>query len=292
MKFNFKEAIDSFTKFTDEHKSDIATGAGLALLVGGTVVAVIAAVKTTHAVAEAKEEKLAEIASDMEEYENLTIEEQQEYDAIINDPLPFLEVLKLKWPWWTITILLEALGIFCIIFSDKQQAKTIASLTTKVSTLAFQAAEAADYKDAAKEILGDKKEKEIDTAATKRNAKRRGSMPDDNLPSYGTGIQRYQEWYSGQKFWADPPYIDDCVNQLNHRFNVAQEKQIATVPLYEWFDILNLSNTPGCGDELEFDLSNGLVDLEMYGRNSYVDNDGLSTIILKFTSRQRPQMKE
>lgn len=292
MKFNFKEAIDSFTKFTDEHKSDIATGAGLALLVGGTVVAVIAAVKTTHAIAEAKEEKLAEIASDMEEYENLTIEEQQEYDAIINNPLPFLEVLKLKWPWWTITILLEALGIFCIIFSDKQQAKTIASLTTKVSTLAFQAAEAADYKDAAKEILGDKKEKEIDAAATKKNAKRRGTSLSTDIPRYGTGIQRYQEWYSGQKFWADPTYIDDCVNQFNDALLVARDKQIETVPLYEWFEILNLSNLPGCGSDLEFDVTNGLVDLEMYGKNSYIDEDGLSTIILKFTSRQSPKMKE
>ena len=293
MKFNFKEMIDTFTKFTDDHKSEIATGAGLALLVGGTVVAVVAAVKTTHAVAEAKEEKLSEIAADKEEYENLTAEEQQEYDDIIDRPLPFIEVLKLKWPWWTVATLMEIAGVVLVIFSKKEDAKKIASLTAKVSALAFKAVEASDYKEAAKEILGEKKEKEIDEAAAKKNVKRRTTdIPDRDLPHYGTAVQRYQEWYSGQKFWADPNYIEECKNQFNERLNEAREKEQESVPLYEWFDILCLSNLPGCGDELKFDVANGLAELEMYGSNSYIDDDGLSTIILRFTRRQRPTMDE
>lgn len=291
MKFNFKEMIDTFTKFTDDHKSEIATGAGLALLVGGTVVAVVAAVKTTHAVAEAKEEKLSEIAADKEEYEDLTAEEQQEYDDIIDRPLPFIEVLKLKWPWWTVATIMEIVGTALVIFSKKEDAKKIASLTAKVSALAFKAVEASDYKEAAKEILGEKKEKEIDEAAAKKNVKRR-SFADTDIPRYGNATQRYQEWYSGQKFWADPDYIKECRNLFNERMNEARDRCEESVPLYEWFDILGLSNTPGCGNDLKFDVANGITELEMYGSNSYIDEDGLATIILKFTRRNRPTMDE
>ena len=291
MKLNIKDAFDTFTQFTDEHKSDIATGTGIALMIGGTVVAVIAAVKTVNAIAEAKEEKLTAIAADAEEYENLTEEEQAEYDAIIENPLPFIEIIKLKWPWWALTTVLEIAGASLVIFSDLKQASVIADLSSKVGALAFKAAEGADYKEAAKELLGDKKAKEIDEAATKKNVKRRTTdIPDKDLPRFGTAVQRYQEWYSGQKFWADPNYIEECKNQFNERLNVARERGDESVPLYEWFDILCLSNLPGCGDDLQFDVANGLADLEMYGSNSYIDDDGLSTIILRFTRRQRPTM--
>lgn len=284
MKFSFKEVFDTIGQFTNEHKPELATGAGLILMFGGTAAAVYATVKSITAIADRKEDKLALIAPDDETYDDLTAEEAQEYDAILDNPLPLKETVEVCWKWWILPAGLLAAGTGCILYSDHEQAKRIGSLMAKASVLAFKAAEAKDYKEAAKELLGEDKEKEIQDRATIRNAQRRGNSLD-NLPVYGDNPmkQRYQEYYSGQKFWADPQYIDDCINELNMAIVMANKNEEYTIKLYTWFDILGLRNTPGCGEELEI-ITNDIIHLGLYGDSSYVDSDGAATIILKFPS--------
>ena len=192
MKFSFKEAFDTIGQFTNEHKPELATGAGLILMFGGTAAAVYATVKSITAIADRKEDKLALIAPDDETYDNLTAEEVQEYDAILDNPLPLKETVEVCWKWWILPAGLLAAGTGCVLYSDHEQAKRIGSLMAKASVLAFKAAEAKDYKEAAKELLGEDKEKEIQDRATIRSAQRRGNSLD-NLPVYGDSPmkQRY-----------------------------------------------------------------------------------------------------
>ena len=283
MKLNFKEMFDSVSKFTNEHSPEIATGVGIACMFGATATAVVVTVKTMNMLAAKKEEKLAEICPSGN-FEDLDAEEQQEYDHVLLAKPTLKDAAKVGWKWWLLPSSLLAAGTGCILYSDREQAKRISSLMAKVGVLAFKAAEAKDYKEAAKEILGEEKEKEIDDAAVKKNAKRRSTYDykNDNLPRFGTAVQRYMEYYSGKEFWADPIYINEAVNELNARILEVRDDGIEEyVQLNEWNDILQIDRA-GCGNVLAFDVAQGTVKLYMTNANVGVDHDGLATIVLRF----------
>jgi len=279
MKFNLKEVFNTATKSMNEHKPELLTGTGIALMLIGTAGAIIATVKTMQAATDKKEEKLKKIAANSEEYAELSEEEQQEYDGIVNSPVSAKEVAPVCWKWWMIPALADACGILCIILSDREQGKRLASAA---AALAFHVAESKDYKEAAKDILGEKKEKEIDEEAAKRNVKHRSTPSNyELLPVHGTACQKYQEYYSGKKFWADPNYIRSCLNALNERILDARDSCEEMVKLYEWFDILGIDRA-GCGEDLGFDVANGTVDISASNANAYIDEDGVSCIIIRF----------
>ena len=193
MKFDFKEAFETVCKFTDEHKPEIATGAGITLMLGGTVAAVVATVKTMKAASEIKEKKLNAIAPTNAAYDELSAEEAQEYDIILNSPVAKEEIVKVVWKWWMIPAVAEALGIFCLIFSNRESAKRIGSLT---AMLAYQIAEAKDYKEAAKQILGEEKEKEVEDEAVQKSVKRKMNNAED-IYDTGTGSELFVDYYGG-----------------------------------------------------------------------------------------------
>ena len=103
------------------------------------------------------------------------------------------------------------LGAASIIFSDKEQGRRIGLLT---GALASQMAEAKDYKEAVKQIVGEDKEREIEEEQTKRTAKQRDYYEVECIDT-GTGTQKYKDYYSGVMIKAGPTYIDACLNELN-----------------------------------------------------------------------------
>ncbi len=274
MKFDLKETFNTICNSINEHKPEIATGAGIALMIGGTVATVVATVKTMRACSAAKEEKLAEIAPDRETYDNLTAEEMQEYDEIENSPLPKKEAAAICWKWWILPVGLIAAGTGSILYSDHEQAKRIAGLMTKVGALAFHAAEAKDYKEAAKEILGEKKEKEIDDEAARKSVKRR-EVPANygSLKRFGNATMLCMDYYSNQLFYADENYLQACVNELNERINDARQNSEEFVELNDWFDILHIDRA-GCGNDLTFDVAAGNVRLSDSNENAVKREDG------------------
>ena len=282
MKINFKEVFSTVSKFGDEHKPEIATGVGIVMMVAGAVGCVVATVKTMRAVADAKEEKLMAIAATTEEYENLTAEEQQEYDDIIENPLPVKEVAKICWKYWVAPGVSIGLGATSIIFSDKEQGRRIGLLT---GALASQMAEAKDYKEAVKQIVGEDKEREIEEEQTKRTAKQRDYYEVECIDT-GTGTQKYKDYYSGVMIKAGPTYIDACLNELNQYILDKRDRGSGVdeyVMLNDWYDIL----TPkighnGAGDMLAFNVNDGMV--ELCRSNACVEllDNGESCIILRF----------
>lgn len=293
MKFNLKETFGTISKFADEHKPELATGAGIIFMVGGTVAAVVATVKTMKACSAAKEEKLAEIAPTREAYDDLTAEEMQEYDEIENSPLPIKEAAAVSWKWWILPIGLIAGGTGSILYSDHEQAKRIAGLMTKVGALAFQAAEAKDYKEAAKELLGEKKEKEVEDEAARKSVERRSndiSYEPDNYPHLAPGNVLFQEYYSMKRFYANWNYIDGCLNEYNNRLNSENNIGNRYLGLYEWYDILGLSgytgkaaaDRPGCGEDLAFRTDKGLLAIVESNDNAFQTEDKKNCYLLRF----------
>lgn len=293
MKINFKAAFDTVLKYGSEHKPEITSGAGIVLMVAGTVSAVCATIKTMHAVADAKEDKLLEIAVDAEEYENLPAEKKDEYNDILENPMPIKEVVKVSWKYWIVPFAATGAGIACSVYSDRAWAKKVGLAT---SALAYQIAEAKDYKAAAKEILGEEKEKEIEEEQTKKTAKRRIFREEDVIDT-GTGDQYYEEYYSGATLIAGPEYIQSCLNDLNEAildnrdrlgddYDLAykNDTSIRYITISEWCNILSHKiKTTGLTDVFGFDVTNGKAKLNCSNASCKMLDNGRSCIILRFS---------
>ena len=293
MKINFKAAFDKVIKYGNEHTPEITSGAGIILMVAGTVSAVCATIKTMRAVADAKVDKLTAIAEDEEEYEELPAEKQARYDYILDNPLPVKEAVKVSWKYWIVPFAATGAGIACSVYSDKAWAKKVGLAT---SALAYQIAEAKDYKEAAKEILGEEKEKEIEEEQTKRTAKRR-IYRDEDVIDTGTGDQYYEEYYSGAMIKASPEYIQSCLNDLNEAILDNRERlgddydlaykndtSIRYVTISEWCNMLSHKiKTTGLTDRFGFDVTNGKAKLNYSPANCKILDNGRSCIILRFS---------
>ena len=294
MKINFKEVISTVSKFTDEHKPEIATGAGIALMLGGTVATVVATVKTMKAVSEAKAEKLAAIAPTKEAYDDLSAEDVQRYDEIEASPLPRNEAIAVCWKWWMIPAVTEALGIFCLIFSNRESAKRLASLG---AALAYQIGEAKDYRDAAKEILGDEKEEEVDREAARKGAKRRAKYCDE-IYDTGTGSELFVDYYSGRRFRASMNYLESCRLELNKKvWYLSNNSTHHYVTLNDWYDILQIPRNDGLGSEFGWDAwdyggsepdPTMEITFDYSNRNAYKDENLESNWIVRFGYNTKP----
>ena len=282
MKINFKGAFNTVMKFGEQHKSEFATGAGLVLMIAGTVGAVVATVKTMRAVADVKAEKLDAIIEEAGSYEDMTAEEQQEYDEIADNPLSFKEAAEVSWKYWIAPGACIVLGTTSIIYSDKVQGHRIGLLTT---ALASQIAEAKDYKEAAKEIFGDKEE-EIEREQERRRAQNYDDGPKSVIDT-GTGNQLFKDYYS-PNLWikASPAYIEACRNELNDLINTRRERSGLNdewVTLSDWYDILSLEiEHTSFSDTFGFNVRDGMVEFSASYADTGLTKEGYSYRLIRF----------
>ena len=298
MKINFKELAKTVVNAGKEHSPEISTGVGIAFMVAGAVFSVVATVKTMRKVADAKAEKLTEIAANAEEYEQLSDEDQQRYDDICRSPMPIKEVVPIVWKHWVAPVGFLTAGAGCIIFSDREQAKRIASVT---SALACHVADAKDYKEAVKEVIGEEKEEEVERKQTERTARRRRESYDGDVIDTGTGDQWYEDYYTGALIIASPEYIESCVNELNSVINdkaafaikddlaYKYDTSLVYVTLTEWCNILSLKiKTNFFTDSFGFDARDGLAHLAGSNGSTKMLANGRSCIVLRFYGGNTP----
>ena len=293
-----KEIFETFSANVNEHKPEIATGAGIALMLGGTATAVIATIKIMKALEREKDEKLQEICPDGN-FDNLTAEEQQEYDATLLARPSVKDVARVGWKWTILPVSLIAAGTGSILYSDHEQAKRIASLMAKAGALAFQVAESKDYREAAKEILGEEKEKEIDDRAAKKSSERRvcaaqkGYSDSSKYPHLAPGDNLYQEYYSGLRFYANWEYLESCLNKLNRRLTQEYREGNKWLGLYEWHDILGLTgytgkavaDRPGCGEDLAFRTDLDELYINESQDNAFQTEDRINGFVIRLNQR-------
>lgn len=308
MKVNFKEIISTVAKFNDEHKPEIATGAGIVLMVAGAVGCVAATLKTVRAIEEKKTELALEKKMEIleKELDDESIDEEtEEYDEIMNNPLPFKVVALVAWKYWIGPVGAIATGIFCLIFSNRESARRIGLLT---SALSYQLAEAKDYKEAAKELFGEEKEKKIEEEQTKKTAERRRvGRGSEIVVDTGTGEQYYEEYYTGTLLKASPEYIESCLNELNALINekrhylpnddydlfMKNDISACYVTISEWCNILSLQiQTTGLTEMFGFDVTQGLAQLSFSNADVKRLDNARSCIILRFSNGNVPDYIE
>ena len=201
----------TITQFANVHSNDIFLGLGIALGVGAVGLAIKGTVKAVR-----------------------LIDEEKAKDP--DKKLTKKEVLKKVWKCYIPMAVVEAASIACGINSGKISNKSIAAATVmckakdEVHSL---------YKQAATEVLGEKKEKKMEEAATQLYLDKHplSGRPLDT----GKGDVLFKDSYYGWEFKSSINYVDTCVNRVNEMINHGD-----AVSMNDWYDLLGL-NPVGAG---------------------------------------------
>lgn len=236
MKIDIKGLIGSFVKAAEPKMPEILGGAAI----GFGVAAVIAAIKKTYDyqedIKEAKKKKAyTDLDGDIKEGE-LTKKEV----ALI--------AVKRYYPVGILLILDSA----CVIWSLKINRERVSSL---LAACAVSNAALKDYKDAAKEVLGEKKRQEIQSAI---DDKKIAANPVENTKVVNELSEKRVLFFdpmSSRYFRSDVETVRKALNDLNAAF--LYEPYIT---LNDWYDMLDIPRTK-LGDDVGWNGVNGLVDI-------------------------------
>ena len=203
MKFDFKRPWLNLIKLTEMHKPEVLAGFGISLMAAAVPLAVMATVKTCKKVEEKKKEIANDISSQIEYTVNpKTIE------------VPAKEVVKLGWKYYIAPFVSLAAGTVCSIASTKEGLKRTAAMAA-----AYQFSEAAlnEYRSATKEVVGEKKENEINQKIIRDRMEMITDEDGHVVNVYDTrdGTTLCFDYWSGRYFYSDIDYIRSQINMVN-----------------------------------------------------------------------------
>lgn len=227
-----KNAMKTIKPFMAKYEPEILMSMGLAGMLFSVVWSVKATVKATHLV-DAKKSDLN------------------------TDKLPFKELVKTTWKCY-IPVAVGVVGsVPCIIAGNRVSGKRNAALAAAytISETALQ-----EYREKTKEIVGEKKEKEIiETVSKEKVEKSYGKSP---VLITGDGDSLFYEPISGRYFKSNWNKILKAANELNAEAIGGED----TIRLSDWFNRLGLENTY-ISDSLGWSVYNngvtGLIDIDI-----------------------------
>lgn len=206
MKLDLKRTFRTLTKSVDAHKPELLTGMGVAMMLVAIPLTIVATVKASNKVEEKKEEIAKELLEKSEDKDTPV-----DVDSIT---LPAKEIVKATWKYYIPTVVIAGLGAFCSVSSVKEGLKRTAAMAA-----AYQLSESAfnEFRNATKEVVGDKKENEIQQKLMKD---RMELMTDDeghvvNIYDTRDGTQLCFDYWSGRYFYSDVEYIRSQINRVN-----------------------------------------------------------------------------
>lgn len=113
----------------------------------------------------------------------------------------------------------------------------------------------AKYVEAAKEVVGEKKETEIDEVATKKRIEETYGGTESIIITGKGDVLYYDEWLNTY-FRASKSWIENCQNKVNDKLN----RMEMYISLNEWADFLGVPHVKH-GDEHGFCSDTGLMDI-------------------------------
>lgn len=203
-----KQEIIKFLKTTgmqlSKQSPHICAGLAVAGVIGTTILAIRA-------------QKHAQNALDAEETKRLneaTYKDEDDIDRIdSNVELPHTakEKLAITWKCYIPPVISAASTIGMIIASDTINAKRIATIG---ALYAASQETLADMKEKTKELVGEKKAKEIENAALNKQVER---IPyaDDICELTGHGEQLFFDTFAGRWFKSNADYVRSGINSFN-----------------------------------------------------------------------------
>lgn len=246
-------------RFIDQHLPSILTGLAIMGLGASVGNAVQNTLKLPDKLDAAKIRKLDQLEAEAQDKSALDIyKSHDDGDQDVYDldkvKLSFGEYIKLLTPiYWPTALCTVGTGA-CIVFSNHVSAKRIAALTALVGTSERTLRE---YQDKVKEVLGEKKEKDIRHELAKDWAMDAPGDEDICLTKNGTYL--IYEPISKQYFRSSQVAVGQAAIQFNKMLQFDQ-----TASLNDWLNLLDIDEMdPYVGDHLMWDVTtpNDLLDI-------------------------------
>ena len=195
-----------------KYAPQIATGVGLGLALVAGVRAVQKTPEAVRLIEKKKEEK--------------------------KDELTVTETVKTVWRCYLPSVIIFIVACVLIIGGQRISTRRAVAAATACSLYETQLKQ---YQEAAKEVLGDKKEAEIRTQMARNEVTSRPPLSTDDIVSTGRGNALFYDELSKRYFWSDPAYVDKIFHNLN--FQLLAEMYVL---LNDYWDALVLLTTnPG-----------------------------------------------
>ena len=154
------------------------------------------------------------------------------------DELTVTETVKTVWRCYLPSVIIFIVACVLIIGGQRISTRRAVAAATACSLYETQLKQ---YQEAAKEVLGDKKEAEIRTQMARNEVTSRPPLSTDDIVSTGRGNALFYDELSKRYFWSDPAYVDKIFQNLN--FQLLDEMYVS---LNDYWDALGLPTTnPG-----------------------------------------------
>lgn len=224
---NIQRGLMKSTGYLKKNSPVIMTGLGVVGVISTTVYAVKATPKAMLLIEEAND-----ILSE-------------------DDPLTFIDTIKIAWKPYAPAIIMGTVTIACILSAHQINTKRNTALAGLYSLTDNRLRE---YQRQVVDVVGEKKEREVRDKVAKAEIDK--NPPSGEITITNTGDMLCYESLSGRYFRSDVETIKGVFNELNRRI-VANNYMV--VYLNDFYEELGLSSTR-IGDMLGWELDDGKVD--------------------------------
>jgi len=224
--------------FINKHESEILTSLSIITSVTAVGTAIHETPKALKLIEEAKEN------GDICELEDKTFKNRLKYAK---------DICKVTWKVYVPTVGIEALAIGSMVTTNVQnKKKTMAYATAfELADISFK-----EYKNKVKEVIGEKKEKEINDKISEDILKS-NPIGDKEVIITGDGNTLCYDTFEGRYFRSDIECIKKAINDLNRQ--VLDEMYVSLNDFY--YSIGLRSNE--VGDELGWNVDMGRIDISL-----------------------------
>lgn len=252
----FTKALKVGRSWVFGHAPQIATGVGIAIGFLAGVTAVKATPKAIKKLEEKEEEK--------------------------GEPLTLTEKVTTAGPCYIPSTILFTAGSGLIIYAQRATTRQAAALATAY-TLSEQMLQ--EYKEAAREIVGENKEKEItDKVAIKQV---QDNPPPTQLIVTGKGKQVCLEGTIQHYFYSNSEHIQQAVKRLNDRFVGCED----FIPLTDWLYELDIpaAHDIQIAEDIGFNRDDGPIEVEFTSTLGTGDFENIPILVVNFRNRPKPR---
>lgn len=139
------------------------------------------------------------------------LERRREEDPEI-EKLPFKDIFKLTWKCFAPALGLFSTSCVCHISACAKSEKKIAVLSAigSAGNITLQ-----NCKETIKEVVGEKKEREIEDKSTRKLIEKNPLVSEDQIVETGKGKTVFYDSWSGRYFYAEKVLIDEVVKYHN-----------------------------------------------------------------------------
>lgn len=199
-------------------------------------------------------------------------ERKQELDIEKLEPL---EMVKTTWKCYIPAALTGAFSIGCALGANSEHSKRNAAIAAacKLSETAV-----IEYKDAVKEVVGEKKAKQVKEQVDKTRIEK-NPVGQTQVIVTGKGSTRCYDHLSGRYFESDIERIKRAVNNVNKELL----NGMGYSSLNEFYAELSMEPT-GIGEKLGWNVIDGLLDIDF---SSQISEDGVPCIVIDYNPAPR-----